>query len=101
MVWYHDYGLHKQPIDSIWRLIRTLLDTSNTCPDDLLLVDDVAAIARCSRRTVLNRLATGELPYCRLGPRLFRIRRSDLESWLAGRVVDTDDVGQRTTKGPR
>jgi excisionase family DNA binding protein len=50
--------------------------------EDLL---DIAAVARylgVSERTVYNRVRAGDLPAVKIG-RLWRVRRSELETWLA------------------
>ena len=50
----------------------------------LLSVGEVAAQLGCGRDTVYDLLATGLLPSVRLGGRLRRIRRDDLEAFVAG-----------------
>ena len=57
--------------------------TTNVGPRMLLSVTDVAGELGCGRDTVYALLATGALPSVRLGGRLRRIRRCDLESFVA------------------
>jgi excisionase family DNA binding protein len=49
---------------------------------DLLTPTEAAALARCSPKTVYRWAATGQLGRVRLG-RLVRIRRDDLEAFIA------------------
>ncbi|MBO0832510.1 MAG: helix-turn-helix domain-containing protein [Actinobacteria bacterium] len=53
--------------------------------EKLLRVDDVQAILGIGRTKVYAMIRQGELPVLRVG-RLVRIRRSDFEAWVAGRV---------------
>lgn len=48
----------------------------------LLTVNEVAAELGCGRDTVYSLLTTGALPSVRLGARLRRIRRSDLDNYI-------------------
>lgn len=50
---------------------------------ELLTYADAAEVARCSRRTIERRVAAGDLPVVRLGPRTVRIRRTDLDRTAA------------------
>jgi len=55
---------------------------THTRPKMLLSVTDVASELGCGRDTVYALLADGALPSVRLGGRLRRIRRCDLESFV-------------------
>lgn len=52
---------------------------------ELLSRGEVAQILGVSRNTVLRMVDRGELPAIRVGERLIRCRRSDIEAWLASR----------------
>ena len=52
--------------------------------DRLLTVREVAARMRVSNMTVYRLIKAGDLPAIRVGKN-FRIRRSDVESYLGGR----------------
>jgi excisionase family DNA binding protein len=47
-------------------------------PAQLLTYAEAAEVAGCSTRTLQRRVAAGQLPAVRLGPRIVRIRPSDL-----------------------
>jgi excisionase family DNA binding protein len=51
---------------------------------ELLTVDELAALARESRRTIQRRIAAGELEVVRLGPRHVRIAADVAARYLAG-----------------
>ena len=49
---------------------------------DLLTIRQVAEYLGCSETTVRNRTKEGSLKAVRMGPRMIRIRRQDLEALL-------------------
>jgi excisionase family DNA binding protein len=49
---------------------------------ELLTVREVAEILRITERTVWRRVVDGTIPAIRLGPRVVRFERDDLESAL-------------------
>lgn len=49
---------------------------------EFLSGEEAARLLDCSPRTVRRFIASGRLPGFRVGPRLLRVRRSDLESLL-------------------
>jgi excisionase family DNA binding protein len=53
-------------------------------PNDLLNVPELAALLRCSARTVQNLFAAGDLPVVRIGRRVF-VRRADVAKFLRAR----------------
>jgi excisionase family DNA binding protein len=55
--------------------------------DRLLMVREVAELMRVSNMTVYRLIKAGDLPAIRVGKN-FRIRRSDVESYLGGRSFD-------------
>jgi excisionase family DNA binding protein len=55
----------------------------NSIPDEKLSVVQVAAEIRCHPNTVWNQIKKGRLVAVRFGPRLVRVRRSDLERFLS------------------
>ncbi len=54
--------------------------------DDLWDIARVAGYLGVSERTVYNRVRSGDLPAVKVG-RLWRVRESDLEAWLAARAT--------------
>jgi excisionase family DNA binding protein len=52
-----------------------------------LAPSEVADLLGVSHDTVLRAVARGELPAIRLGARLVRIARTDVDAWLAARAV--------------
>ena len=48
-------------------------------PHQLLDCDDVAALLKVSRKWVEDKVAGDEIPYTRIGPRLIRFTRADLD----------------------
>jgi len=60
-------------------------------PDDMLTSDDVSAVLRVHRETILQWLREGKIPGSKIG-RIWRTRRGDLTAWVteqsnASRVV--------------
>ena len=53
-------------------------------PDCLLTIKNVAAFLQVSEKTVLRRIAAGDLPSVREG-RLLRVRPIDLDRYIAAR----------------
>ena len=53
-------------------------------PKMMLSVAEVAAVLGCGRDTVYALLASGQLASVRVGERLRRIRRPDLEAYIEG-----------------
>jgi len=58
----------------------------------LLTVAEVADALRVSNMTVYRLIKAGELPALRIGKN-YRIRRSELDDYLAGGVVRADGSG--------
>ncbi|MGC5173348.1 helix-turn-helix domain-containing protein [Microbacterium sp. DT81.1] len=50
-------------------------------PDDLLFISETAAILRLHHQSVRKLIRDGQLSAIRVG-RTYRIRRSDLDSWI-------------------
>jgi excisionase family DNA binding protein len=59
-------------------------------PTEWLSVDDVSQALGVTAHTVRNWIAQGSLAASRIGPRLIRIRRADLEAMLE--PVGQDEV---------
>jgi excisionase family DNA binding protein len=51
----------------------------------VLTLSEVQAELRLADRTLRRLVATGELPVIRLGQRVLRVRREDLEAYLRSR----------------
>jgi excisionase family DNA binding protein len=55
---------------------------SNPAPDEWLTLQQGSKEMKCTVRTLREKINEGELPAYRLGGRVIRIRRSDLEALL-------------------
>jgi len=64
----------------------------NDQPDEILTIDEVAVYLKAGKRTVYRLAASGKLPAFKLGG-TWRLRRSDLDEWIASRIgkVMVDD----------
>jgi excisionase family DNA binding protein len=60
---------------------------------ELLTPKEAATLLRMNLETVRRLLRAGELPGRKVGPRQWRIRRSDLERRLAPQPLDTVAAG--------
>jgi excisionase family DNA binding protein len=56
---------------------------ARTSPDEKLSVTQVANEIGCHPNTVWNHIKTGQLAAVRFGPRLVRVKRSDLEKFIS------------------
>lgn len=54
----------------------------NQQTDETMKLTDAAEALGVSDRTIRRRMADGSLPAFRVGPRLLRVRRSDVEALL-------------------
>ncbi|HEX2029621.1 MAG TPA: helix-turn-helix domain-containing protein [Nitriliruptorales bacterium] len=61
--------------------------------DELLTVAEVADMLRVSTMTVYRLIRTGEIPAVRVG-RNYRVRRADLEQYLAAQVVEPESLAE-------
>jgi len=59
-------------------------------PDEFLTVAEVAETLKVAGQTVRNWIDRGELTAVRVGSRRVRIRREDLDAFLAGREAEPD-----------
>jgi len=71
----------------------------------LLDVREAAALLGISPGSLYHWLSQGRIPFVRLGPRCVRFRQSDIEHWVAERVVPSQDplcsaTGKRLRKVP-
>lgn len=53
--------------------------------EEILTVTEVAKLLRMSRTTVYELIMSGDIPSFKVG-KLRRVRRSDVEAWLAAKV---------------
>ena len=60
--------------------------------DEVMTVTDVAELLKQSRTIVYQLIMSGEIPSYKLG-KSRRIRKSDVESWIANRVVAQKQEG--------
>jgi excisionase family DNA binding protein len=61
---------------------QTVLSSASADPAQLLTIRQAAEIMQCSTTTVRNRTREGSLKAVRMGPRMIRIRREDLDAIL-------------------
>ena len=54
--------------------------------DEILTLQGTAQYLKCHESTIRRYIKQGHLPYFKLGPRVFRFRKSDLDRWIAGKV---------------
>ncbi len=54
---------------------------------DVLTVPELAEILRCSRRTAYGLVEEGEVPSFRVGRKLVRIRRGDVDSYIRRQLI--------------
>ena len=52
-------------------------------PRELLTIRETAAYLRCSAETVRRYIRKGYLPVVRVGVKLVRVSRQDIDAWLA------------------
>lgn len=62
-------------------------DKPNTMPE-LLTVDQVAEHIQCSPWTVRAWIKDGQLDHVRMGRRLIRVKRTDLETFVSRNGID-------------
>jgi excisionase family DNA binding protein len=65
----------------------TIPEPSAPLDEPLMLVTEGADYLRLPATSVYRLIKTGELPALVLGPRRIRLRRVDLDSWLAERTT--------------
>lgn len=64
--------------------------------DEWMTTKEAAAYLKVSVRTILRRVADGTLPATRVGPKLLRFRRADLD-----RAFSPSPRPPRAARGPR
>jgi excisionase family DNA binding protein len=72
--------------------------------DDLLTVQEVAGITGLSVGTLRHWVSQGRIPFVRFSARCVRFRRSDIETWIAEKVVaptSTRFIGNRFMGGKK
>lgn len=52
-----------------------------TSPQDLLTINEIARLLRCSQMVVRGAIDRGDLIVRRIGPRCLRIARTDFDRW--------------------
>jgi excisionase family DNA binding protein len=57
--------------------------TATDQPRPFLTLDEVAAMLSCTRQFLETRIADGEIAVFRPSARMIRIRRTELERWIA------------------
>lgn len=61
--------------------------------DEILTIDEVALYLKAGKRTVYRLAASGKIPAFKLGG-TWRVRRSDLDQWIASRIGKPADDGE-------
>ena len=61
--------------------------------DEILTIDEVALYLKAGKRTVYRLAASGKIPAFKLGG-TWRVRRSDLDQWIASRIGKAMDDGE-------
>lgn len=56
---------------------------------DYLSPEELAVLLGCGRTTVYALLRTGEIPSFRIGSRVRRVRRADVEEYIRHRIEST------------
>jgi excisionase family DNA binding protein len=75
------------------------MNPSNTTPDALLTIKQVAAILVCSEKNVYALIEGGQLPYVPIGKsKGYRIDRKDLSTFITSRKMQNEG---RKLKAPR
>jgi excisionase family DNA binding protein len=68
------------------------MDTQSIIPPELLTVPQVADELGVSSRTVWKYVSTGELPAQRIGAKLVKVRRADLDEFVRPVVAEDPDA---------
>jgi len=68
---------------------------------EMMSYDDAAEYLRMKMGTLYCMVSRRRIPHVRLGPRLVRFRRADLEAWLEARSVGCGDGAQNITHAGR
>lgn len=55
--------------------------------DEVLTVTDVAKLLKCSRTVAYELVMSGQIASFKIG-KLRRVRRSDVDTWLASRIQE-------------
>lgn len=64
-------------------------------PDEILVIDEVAAYLKASKRTVYRLASSGKIPAFKLGG-TWRFRRAELDQWIASQIGKaTDSADER------
>lgn len=63
-----------------------MLSVMTTDASSLLTVGQLATQLQLGRTTVYRLLASGVIPSARIGNKILRVRRADLDAWLAQQV---------------
>ncbi len=63
---------------------------------EMMSYDDAAKYLRMQKGTLYCMVSRRRIPHVRLGPRLVRFRRADLEAWLEARSVGCRDNAHDT-----
>ncbi len=78
-----------------------MLSCDHARVDGLLTVHEIAELLKLNPQTVRNWIDQGRLPAIRVGERRVRVRRSDLDAYLAARVTGVSRRQDADTGGSR
>lgn len=86
---YTKKGAQVNPCRVVWYNRRAMTDHNQH--EELLTLQQVGEVLQVSRRTVERMIERGELTAIRIGPRLIRIRRADLNAYIQMCAASGDD----------
>jgi len=70
--------------------------------NEILTLQETAQYLKCHESTIRRYIKQGHFPCFKLGPRVFRFRKSDLDRWIAqkmqGESVDDRALVQATSR---
>ncbi|MEW6048568.1 MAG: helix-turn-helix domain-containing protein [Bacillota bacterium] len=69
------------------------------CEQGFLTPKQVAELLQISHQEVLNLIHTGKLPAVKVSERIYRVRREDLEAYIAERTLGRKGQGPPATGG--
>lgn len=60
--------------------------------EQLLTTSEIAKILRVHQRTVQRWIASNRLKATKIGPKIWRVRKQDLDNFLAGQHTDQEEA---------
>ena len=86
-------------VDNLTELVRVLTPHQQTPADDILLnVKETAKFLDLSVATIYSKVNRGELPYSKVGKRLY-FSKSELTSYIkSGKVLSNEEIEQKASE---